>query len=72
MYTDNFIAFGLDINVLTYITDNTSVAVSSLIPSAAIAAAFFIALIIFVVFIQFIIGILNICCCNKKANPNDK
>jgi hypothetical protein len=29
-------------------------------------------LIIVVVFIQFIVGIFNICCCNQKANPNEK
>jgi hypothetical protein len=29
-------------------------------------------LVIVIVFIQLVLGILNICCCNRKANPNEK
>lgn len=46
--------------------------VGSLIPPAAIAGAFFVVLLIVIVFVQLIMGILNICCCNRKANPNEK
>lgn len=61
----------MDLSLLQYLS-NQKVSVGSLIPSAAIAAAFFVVLLILIVFIQLIIGVLNICCCNKKANPNEK
>jgi hypothetical protein len=71
LYQDNNVKFGMDLSLLKYIS-NQNVSVGSLLPSSAIAGAFFVVLVIVIVFIQLVLGILNICCCNRKANPNEK
>lgn len=71
LYDDHNIKFGMDLSLFKYLS-NQNVSAGSLLPSAAIAGAFFVVLVIVIVFIQFILGILNICCCNRKANPNEK
>jgi hypothetical protein len=68
---DYNLKFGMNLSLFKYLS-NQNVGVGSLLPSSAIAAAFFVVLVIVIVFVQLIIGILNICCCNRKANPNEK
>lgn len=72
IYQENYIDFGMDIYLLTYISNNSFSKDGQLVPGPAIAAAFFVVLIILMAFIQFIISILNMCCCNRRANPTEK
>jgi hypothetical protein len=51
MVKDYYIPFGLDMNVLTYMSNMSKSTVGQLVPGPAIAAAFFVVLVILIVFI---------------------
>jgi hypothetical protein len=50
MYLDNNIRFGMDLSLFQFLS-NQNVSVGSLIPAVAIAAAFFVVLLIVLVFL---------------------
>lgn len=61
----------MNLNVLKYVSNQTG-EVGSLFPANGVMAMIFSALLLLMVIIQLVLGILNICCCNKRANPNEK